>query len=94
MDKQKKSELKICLFYGFFLVGMFLVFVGTHNIDNAWNMRTTEDMVGGDWVDCNLVSCWDSGKLYMVGLDTLIFGVVLLSVDIIFILINLTKLKI
>ena len=54
------------------LIGLTLVFIGTHNIDIAWNMNQLEV-----WVyDVNLMrEAKTAGEIYLNGLSMLLAGV-------------------
>ena len=67
----------------FVLLGVAVFFVGSHNVDVAWNLvRTEQTLENGSLVDCNLFNCegvigvYNSGVvLSLVGFGLLLLGI-------------------
>lgn len=61
----------------FFLLGLGLLFVYAHNIDNAWNMMRWSYFDGKDYtqfVDCGATGCYGADSMYMQGFRGMLYG--------------------
>lgn len=67
-SKQILSAMLLIIATAFF-------FIGLHNLDNAWNMRTVEDLYGGNWCDYDVLSinCYTPFQSYPISI-VIMFG--------------------
>jgi len=68
----------------FACVSLSLVFLGIHNIDNAFNMANLENLTGQKMVDSNLFNTYDAETLHSMGMTLLTTGIIVFIVSALF----------
>ncbi len=79
-NKKELWGMVVIISFIMFATGLYIAFIGMHNIDNAWNMLqtkhyynlsyVTEETIGGNILEPNVV--------YMRGLKSVVYGAILL----------------
>ena len=65
------NELRLCSFL-FLILAMYILLIGIHNIDNAWNIKNFAN--NNEIMDCNGFICKNAESLYDLGTKMIIFA--------------------
>jgi hypothetical protein len=84
---EMKEERLIRYVVASLVIGIFLICMGFHNVDLAYNFKGTSDSS----FDCNLFDCVNMDILYMRGITMMIIGAMLCAIITAVLLIEILK---
>jgi hypothetical protein len=78
-NKKSKEFYSMLIIYLIIVFSLIIFFIGYHTIDNAWNLRTMQEVTNSDyWLDCSVIGnyCLTPNQMYNNGIFELIIGLV------------------